>query len=54
MFTIKEAYDMLAIHFEFMRNATVAARVYAARFPERHHHSRRFFIRLANRSRRTA
>lgn len=53
IFTNEEAFDMLAVYFECMRNATVAARVYAVRFPERRHHSRRVFLRLVNRLRTT-
>lgn len=53
IFTNEEAFDMLAIYFECMRNATVAARVYAVQYPERRHHTRRVFLRLANRLRRT-
>lgn len=51
--TNEEAFDMLAIYFECMRNATVAARVYAVQYPERRHHSKRVFIRLAHRLRTT-
>lgn len=49
----EEAFDMLAIYFECMKNATVASRIYALRYPLRHHYRRKVFTRLADRLRRT-
>lgn len=49
----QEAFDILAVYFECMQNATIAARVYSVRYPRRRHFNKRVFIRLANRLRNT-
>lgn len=51
--TNQEAFDMLGTYFECMRNANLAARVYALQYPERHHPDRRSFYRLVHRLRTT-
>lgn len=51
--TNEEAFDMLAVYFECMRNSTIAARVYTAQYPQRRRYSRGVFDRLANRLRTT-
>jgi hypothetical protein len=48
-----EAYDMLAAYFQCFENAVLASREYSRRYPDRRHHSRRVFSRLATRIRRT-
>lgn len=48
-----EAYDMLAVYFQSFENAVIASREYALRYPQRRHHSREVFTRLARRLRET-
>lgn len=52
-YTNAEAYDMLAVYFQCFENACIAAREYAARYPERRHYGRRAFRQLAIRLRQT-
>lgn len=52
-FTNEEAFDMLAVYFECLQNATIAEREYAFRYPARRHHSRNVFKRLAKRLKET-
>jgi transcriptional regulator of acetoin/glycerol metabolism len=47
------AFDMLAVYFECMQNATIAARVYAVRYPQRRRYNKRVFVLLARRLRNT-
>lgn len=49
--TNQEAFDMIGTYFECMRNATVAARVYALQYPQRRHPNSRVFRRLLHRLR---
>ncbi|KAJ8914075.1 hypothetical protein NQ315_014269 [Exocentrus adspersus] len=49
--TNEEAFDMVGVYFECMRNVTIAARVYAVQYPERRHPNRRVFLRLIHRLR---
>ena len=49
----EEYFDMLAVYFECMQNATIAARLYAVRYPDRRRNNSRFFLRLAARLRTT-
>lgn len=51
--TNEEAFDMIAVYFECMRNATIASRVYAVQFPERRHYRSGIFRRLINRLKTT-
>lgn len=48
-----EAYDMIAVYFQCFENAVIASREYALRYPDRRHHSRNVFVRLARRLRET-
>jgi len=47
------AFDMLAVYFECMQNATIAARIYALRYPDRRSYTKRVFVLLAQRLRNT-
>lgn len=49
----QEAFDMIGTYFECMRNATVAARIYAIQYPQRRHPGSRVFRRLIRRLRTT-
>ena len=46
-------FDMLAVYFELMKNARIAARIYAQRYPDRRHYNYRVFTGLAARLRGT-
>lgn len=48
-----EAFDMLAVYFECFQNAAIASRVYAEKYPDRHHYDRRVFTRIAKRLQET-
>ncbi|KAF5283123.1 hypothetical protein FQR65_LT14052 [Abscondita terminalis] len=50
---LQEAVDIIAIYFECLENATIAARLYALRYPQRRRYGSRMFSRLANRFRTT-
>lgn len=52
-FTNEEAFDMLMVLGECQRNSSAAARVYAARYPDRERRSRHVFRNLAERLRRS-
>lgn len=52
-FSNEEAFDMLAVFFECMQNANIAARIYAVRYPRRHRFNPKFFNNLAQRLRTT-
>uniref|UniRef100_A0A1B6LRF1 DUF4817 domain-containing protein n=1 Tax=Graphocephala atropunctata TaxID=36148 RepID=A0A1B6LRF1_9HEMI len=52
-YTSAEAFDMLMVLGECYQNFTAAATLYAERFPERHHYSRKAFRTLADRVRET-
>ena len=52
-YTSAEAFDMLMVLGECFQNFTAAAALYAERFPERHHYSRKAFRSLADRVRET-
>lgn len=45
----QEAFNMLAIYFECFQNATIAARTFYLRYPNRPRYHRRVFVRLAER-----
>ncbi|XP_050307004.1 uncharacterized protein LOC126743817 [Anthonomus grandis grandis] len=45
----QEAFNMLAIYFECLQNATIAARAFYLRYPNRPRYHRRVFVRLAQR-----
>ena len=49
----QEAYNMLAVFFECMQNATIAARVYAVRYPNVRRRGRASFLTIAERLRTT-
>lgn len=53
LYTNEELFDMTGVYFECMRNATVAARVYAQQYPDRRHPSRKVFLRIIHRFRTT-
>lgn len=53
IYTNEEFFDMVGVYFECMRNATIAARVYAQQYPERRHPSKKVFIRVIHRLRTT-
>lgn len=50
---LEEAVDIIAIYFECLQNATIAARLYALRYPQRRRYGSRMFTCLANRFRTT-
>lgn len=50
---LEELYDIIAIYFECFQNATIAARQFALRYPQRRRHGRRLFTNLAIRLRTT-
>ena len=52
-FTNDEAVDMIAVYFECLQNASMAQRVYAARYPNRRSRDARIFPRLVQRLRTT-
>uniref|UniRef100_A0A1B6LFJ8 DUF4817 domain-containing protein n=1 Tax=Graphocephala atropunctata TaxID=36148 RepID=A0A1B6LFJ8_9HEMI len=47
-FTNEEAFSMLMVLGECLQNYTAAAALYAERYPDREHHSRKVFQRLAD------
>lgn len=53
IYTNEELFDMVGVYFESMRNATVAARVYAQQYPDRRHPSKKVFLRVIHRLRTT-
>lgn len=48
-FSNEEAFNLLAIYFECFQNATIAARTFYLRYPNRPRYHRRVFVRLAQR-----
>ena len=52
-YTNEELFDMIGVYFECMRNATVAARVYAQQYPGRRHPSKKVFLRVIHNLRTT-
>lgn len=53
IYTNQELFDMIGVYFECLRNATVAARVYAQEYPQRRHPSKKVFLRVIQRLRTT-
>lgn len=51
--SLQVAVDIIAVYFECFQNATVAARIYALRYPERRRYGSRMFTCLVNRFRTT-
>ncbi|KAG8307671.1 hypothetical protein J6590_013357 [Homalodisca vitripennis] len=52
-FSNEEAFQMLMVLGECFQNYSAAALLYAQRYPDREHHSRNVFQRLASRVRET-